>query len=317
MQIPLKTLLSSSTKSSGHFLAKSGICFKSQQNDTCVYGFGFSEIEENAKLGSQFEALERLYSNRAFHQNKENFLGYSLHMPNEFRTFSASEVLVSSILTFEEKSADANGLGCHPDIDQAKKHAILELIERHLLAEIWYGNGLISEVKEKVIREDSWQVRFYTSFCLDVPLAIAIVNNFEGSVWVLGSALRESFLQSMKHAKNEAFMLLESAFLENGVAYSVDVERRLASLKNKSYSNAREKFFQSKISNKNKELDTIKKRYKTEEIIEKALGGNPIWMVNLFKNDRLSVVRAVCDSAKNPRWLRGIGSEFIPLDPFC
>jgi len=318
VRVPLKTIISSSAQSSGHFLAKSGIFVKSGQHNTYVYGFGFNEVKENAKRASQFEALERLWATYAFHQDKKNFIGYSLKTPNECRIFSPSQVLIGSVLTSEEKSADANGLGCHPAIDQAVNHAVLELIERHLLAEIWYEDGLVFEIKEKaLIREDGWQVRFYTSLGIDVPLAIAIVSNTDKSVWVLGSALRESLSQSSEHAKNEAFMLLESAFFENGTAYSKDIEKRLLSLKNKNYSHAREDFFRAKVSNKNKQIDVTSKIYSTREIVEKVLGDNSIWIVNLFNDVRISVVRAICDFAKNPRWFRHLQSGFPPLDPFC
>ncbi len=317
MHIPLKTLLTSSGYSYGHFLAKSGICFKSEQTKNYIYGFGFNEDKEKAIMASKFEALERLYATNAFHQNIKSFEGYSFEIPNRYKTFLPSEVLISNTLTPGEKSADANGLGCHQDLNYALNHAILELIERHLLAEIWYGNDLVYEIEEKtIIRNDGWHIRFYTSFCFDVPFVIAVLTNFNKNIWILGSALRESFLQSLEHAKNEAFMLLESAFLEDGIAYSEDVEKRLSSLKNIRFSQARERFFRSKTSNKNVRLD-VKKKYLTREIICETLGDNPIWIVPLLRNKYINVIRVVCDSAKNPRWLRGSCSAFLPTDPFC
>jgi len=317
MHVPIKTLLSSSKYSQGHFLAKSGICFKSMEKENYIYGFGFNEISEKAKKASQFEALERLYATRAFHQNIEHFEGHSLEAPNKNKIFHPSEVLISNLSTFTTKSADANGLGCHYNIDQAINHAILELIERHLLAEIWYENGSVFEIKEKaLIHQDGWHIRFYTSFSSDVPLAIAVLMNLDENVWVLGSAIRESLLQSIEHATNEAFMLLESTFLEKGIAYSDDVEKRLSSLKDKNSSQARKEFFQTKTSMKNKPLDLTKK-YSTKEIIRKSLKDNPIWIVPLFKAISINVVRAMCNFAKNPRWFRGLCSELIPSDPFC
>lgn len=317
MHIPLTTVLSSSKQSSGFFLAKSGISFKSREKNVSILGFGFNKIREKAKEASQFEALERLCAARTLHQNKNSFIGYSLKMPQKNRVFSPSEVLIGSMLTFGEKSADANGLGCHPDILQAINHAVLELLERHLLSNIWYENGFVSEIRELAeVREDGWHVRFYTSCDFDLPITIAIVTNAEMSVWALGSALRESFFHSIEHAKNEAFMLLESAFLIQGTTYSKDVGTRLSSLKNISYSQTREKFFQSKIK-KNKHFDSISRKYSISEMIDKTLGLNPIWIINLFKNVRINAVRVICEFAKNPRWLRNSRSKLVPLDPFC
>lgn len=317
MRVPLKTLISISSKSKNYFLAKSGICVKSEHCDTYAYGFGFNKVQEHAKIASQFETLEHLWATYAFHCSKKKFNGNSFVMPMKSRVFSPSEVLISSIITPGEKSADANGLGCHPVKDLAVNHAVLELIERHLLAEIWYGDGLVLEIKEKILScEDDWEVRFYTSFDFEVPLAIAIVSNQDKGVWVLGSALKETLLRSLEHAKNEALMLLESAYIEDGIAYSKDIENRLSSLKNKYFFQRREDHFMSKIVNKNSTIDATKK-FLTNEIIDKVLGINPLWIVNLFDGARFSVVRAICDAAKNPRWLRHLHSKAFPLDPFC
>lgn len=318
MQLPIKTLITPSTQTTKRFLARSGICFNRDRHNVCVYGFGLDEDKEKATRSSQFEALERLYATQSFHKNDTTFLGYLLQSPNTYRVFHASEILIGSGLGNKRNRVDANGLGCHHNLQQAIQHALFELIERHLLSEIWYGGATLSEIREHtIIHNEPLDLRFYSLSAFDIPFVIAILSDLDKGIWVLGSALRATFSDAMMHAMNEACMLLESSFI-GGVAYSHDIEARLSSLKNKEYSQKRHVFLQKKVVTCDTTISFLQKIYSLDEIIEKTLHNHLIWVVKILENTSwISVVRVICTAAQNPRWLRDSRLKYHLFDPFC
>lgn len=315
-EIPIKTLITDSLHVSGHFLAKSGLSFyNSEKNRTDVFGFGFSEDKEKAINSSKFELYERLYANyNLYNFEKPIFLGQSFSDLEKKKEFSAHDIFLGSYSNDGTKSVDANGLGCHYLLEHAVKHAVLEVVERHLLAQIWYGNCQMYEIiNANFIFDSSWKIRCYCTNNTSVPMAIVTVDNLEKGIWVLGSALRWPFDQAIEHAKNEAFMLLESSLSEKGYAYSKEIDERLFSLKDPIISNLRNTYFNSKV------LDKIEKPKCDEAldiILKKTIGMEALWIFPLHASQNINVVRAISESAQNPRWFRS-KKNLTPPDPFC
>lgn len=322
LKIPIKTILNQSNFTPDFFLAKSGVCFKDHEgNNIRVNGFGFNRDKIKATKSSQFEVLEHLYALYSFQKKalscKESFTAYSWVNKNENKIFKTSEVLIGPFPYEVDKSADANGLGCHTIYNQAIDHSIFELIERHLLALVWYENELVVEIKnEKNIINNRFNIFHYTLFSKQIPFVITILSDLEKGIWILGSALRHSFAEAMEHSTNEALMLLESTFTENGNSYSEDSKKRLKLLRDKEFCLIRNEFFLKK-NNGRKNFD-LYHQYNTDEIVNQVLDEKSIWIIDLFINDSFSIVRALCTESKNPRWLRRLTNQsHIPIDPLC
>lgn len=322
LKIPIKTLVNQSVHTSGFFLAKSGVCFKDfNEQNVRVSGFGFNQDKNNAIKSSQYETLEHLYALYSFQKTalccEDNLTGLLWQNQDEKRVFTLPEILIGPYPYEVSKSADANGLGCHPSYNLAVDHSILELVERHLLSLIWYDNELIKEIKTNELKPDcTLTIRHYTLLNRQVPFVITILSELEKGFWILGSALRVSFAEAIKHSTNEALMLLEGSGIENGLTYSDDAKMRLNLLKNKEMSLFRSEFFSKKI--KDESFVDLYRQYKINEIVNRVLENAPIWIVELYRNKDISVVRAICEECKNPRWLRHKANQFnIPLDPLC
>jgi hypothetical protein len=317
-QIPIKTFVNKSQIFPGFFLAKSGIKFSNDSGKSrLIRGFGFSKNKEQAVISSQFETLEHFYATYDFNQNfikKENvFRGLNLKNGAE-RAFVPSEVVLGPLSAEIGKVADANGLGCHIFYERAVEHGILEIIERHFLAQIWYGSTLVVEIPEICSIISSFRIRVFTPYIPSVPMAIAIIDNLQDGIWALGSAARISMEEAIEHAIQEAMMLIESSSIEKGFYYSKEIECRILSLRNRNMSKLRKEFFESKITKCEKQLFQL--HMQLDKMISFILDLEEIWIVDFFKSEKLNVIRAVCAAAKNPRWLRTC-NLIIPEDPFC
>lgn len=312
-QIPFKTFVSKSSFIKGHYLAKSGVSFRNTKKELLhSFGFGFNSDEKSAIRASQFELYERFFADYEIYENKNiNLTGHSFSDPLIKKKFPPEKILIGG--SSVRKAADANGLGCHFLPDKAAQHAVLEIIERHLLAQIWYFETEIFEILADPYFQNSWRVRYY-SVKGETPLAIAIVDNLENGIWVLGSAIRWPFEQAMQHAKNEAFMLLESSLSENGQSYSKDMDEKLLTLKDKQFSELREKHFQSKVKGQMLEPNYP---FVLKRIIQNNIGYDNLWLIPLHVSSHFSVVRAISGGAKNPRWINSKKINSIPPDPFC
>ncbi|MGK5595745.1 MAG: YcaO-like family protein, partial [Parachlamydiaceae bacterium] len=239
-QIPLKTIVNKSQIFPNFFLVKSGVKFRNGFGKSrLISGFGFSKNQEQAVKSSQFETLEHFYATYDFHQDcirKENaFKGINLKN-SAIRNFQFKEVVLGPIPEEIGKAADANGLGCHPSHEKAVEHGILEIIERHCLAQVWYGPMLVVEIPEAYSIISHFHVRVFTPCISFVPMAITVVYNLKDGIWALGSSVRLSMEKAIEHALQEALMLIESSSIKGGFAYSEEIEQRILSLRNKNIS---------------------------------------------------------------------------------
>lgn len=318
-QIPLKTVVNESQIFPDFFLAKSGIKFSNgSRKSRLISGFGFSKNKDQAINSSKFESLEHFYSTYDFNQNYINknkvFGGMNLTNGAQ-RVFLPSEVVLGPVPEEIGKCADANGLGCYAFYEKAVEHGTLELIERHLLAQIWYGPMLVTEMPEACLTVSRFRIRLFTPCAPFVPMAIAIIDDLQEGIWALGSAARLCMESAIEHAIEEAMMLVESASIEKGFSYSEEIEQRILSLRSEKLSKLREEFFESKIKKCEKGLLSLSMQL--DEIVRLSLSdSSEIWVVNFLKSEKLHVVRALCPIAQNPRWLRR-DNLAVPDDPFC
>ncbi len=321
-QIPIKTVVHFSRIFYGFFLAKSGIKFQNSiRKSQLVSGFGFSKSKEAALNSSRFEALEHLYATYDFQkeviQKNRFFYGAALSNPNTKQTFPPSSILVGPVPDDLGKGTDANGLGCHTLHEKAVEHAVFEIIERHCLAQLWYGPMRVLEMKGTNVQVGDFRMRYFTLEALSVPFAVTIIDNVNEGIWVLGSAVRHSIDAAIAHAQHEAMMLIESSLIENGISYSAEIEQRILSLKNRDLSVAREDYFNSKKSGYTSSQSHVVSVTNVAETAEKAFGWvNNIWVIDLCKCAELCVVKVLCPQAQNPRWHRE-NNKGVPYDPFC
>lgn len=109
--------------------------------------------------------------------------------------------------------SDSNGCACHPDVDQAKRAAVLELIERDAAARWWYGrrprpllpiSNLQDDALATWLEGRSRRTRLYDITTeLDVPVVAAASAESDGSDVALGFAASPDLREAASAAATE------------------------------------------------------------------------------------------------------------------
>jgi hypothetical protein len=106
---------------------------------------------------------------------------------------------------------DGTGLAVHTDHGSARSHAVAELLERTLLAQLWYGDGLPMQPVSMLEGNDHCQARTWAMDGGDAWFAVADAVNHTLPAYSLGAAVRLDRDSAVTHATGEAVMLLDSA----------------------------------------------------------------------------------------------------------
>ncbi len=323
-KLPIKKLVRAAVFPDRFFVGKAGIKLVNWQgNNQYLCGFSCSRQPAIAENVAVFELCERLTAKYEF----QSFLGTNM---NTFRAFTwpdgnPARVTKSQLFLgpnpFSQFGQEATGLGFGPDYHQALNHAILELLERHICAGLWY------EAKYRLCKAidrvslDSFDIFYYTLHRPKIPFVLAIIYSNELEVLSVGHAIRSTFEEAKEKSYSEAVMLLDCVLhKDNGICTNLRTKNRLLSQRGPL---AKERFqqFNDLTVNVAAAKNILSRYFSISEITAAVLGTNDdIEIIQLFRDRNFWSLRAlskkVATLAERRQSNRYSEKQKI-LDPYC
>ncbi len=304
---PIKSTVTASSLQDGNYIAKSGISFKNWKGDNVILGgYSYGADQESVLEKSRYEVLERLLAHFDFHKATQSWNGYNIFDPTESKIYCRNQILLGELPDIDwHQTVDSSGLSYHTDLESAVRHAVYELIERHILCEIWFSQSrkikLISE--EDLMAQDS-RLQIYTTE--DLPFALSFIYSQENAIVFAGSSFSDSLDISISKSRFEALMMFESWCAKtNVVCHSPNTKKRLEQLGNMNFYN----FFNKIIKNNDAILEERSTLSFTDFI-------RYIYIVKIITKKSAFLVRAVSDNLLSLKKCRLEYKHMVPYDPF-
>jgi ribosomal protein S12 methylthiotransferase accessory factor YcaO len=214
-------------------------------------------------------------------------------------------------------SVDATGFAFGWTHAHAVQAATLELIERLLVGEVWYGDRRLLEVALDAPAVPAFEVpapdlRVYVDgSSASLPLAIVAIHDAAAGIMVAGSDVKLSAPAAIEHALEEAVMLFESVHAGHAPSYeSANARARYAMLEGR-LTHKRAAFLRAKST----PGDVSGRVWPLDAIVD-AVHGRDIEIYSLAEGTDFEVVRAIA-----PQWRllidRRADDDRHLLDPFC
>lgn len=320
--IPIRSSLRASKIPNGYWMAKSAVKFINWQDQpTLIHGFSFRKDKNESLFISRMEVFERLFACHDFVQSS-TLESYQWPDRTHLCKIPAEQVLLGSSPGFPNAKFDASGLGWHTVLEKAEQHAILEVIERHLLCHIWYYDlQLVGLGKMEQLSDDLYLEFATVEADIPLPFILAIISDKKDACFVCGSSIGLNSREAKKKAMEEAFMLLDGVLHQDNVLLNPNLKTqgRLLSLRNPLVSKTRHLYYNSKISRNmewNNYFSNCLKNLKQicENIFKSSLN---IRCVLLCENGEGCLVRAICPAAMMLKEIRIKYRSNVPPDPFC
>ncbi|MEO1054938.1 MAG: YcaO-like family protein [Bacteroidota bacterium] len=184
---------------------RSGIVINFNEIECKMIGSACARSPSNALLRSKCEALERLIS-RLIRDYSSDFIINKVNRNGE--VIKESGCKYSEIFRIKQNE-DSTGIALHKDLKESLQHGYFELIERSLLAEFWYGNGLpLTKANEEKLEGavlTTWIAKLRSK-----TLAICEIYDSKNGFQTFGSAVRNKTEDAMQHSIQEVLMLYSS-----------------------------------------------------------------------------------------------------------
>ncbi|MGH3912537.1 MAG: YcaO-like family protein [Pseudonocardiaceae bacterium] len=211
MALPFRSRLQVSRSFPEWTIAQSGIFLSIADRRFPVIGSACSRDSRVARTTSFYEAIERLLTRVAAH-SEDRWLDARQGVEGQMSPVS---VRLSQVLPRPDPQGilvtDGTGLAVHNDHDSARSHAVAELQERALLAQLWYRGGLPMRRVSLPQDGDHMNARTWVLDGGDMWFAVADAINYKQLAYALGAAVRDSRDSAAAHALSEAVMVLDSA----------------------------------------------------------------------------------------------------------
>lgn len=246
-----KTKSEPSSVVEGLWISRSILGLKINNKVQPIFGFGAAFEREKCEKSSVYELLEHL----AF-------------LPGVYKETNLNKLVASStgesayIYQFLTGSPGPHGVfygnGCAISYHEqdAVTHATREILERHLCCEIWYKRSrpLFQKLEYKLnILIPSVEVNFYsTNITGNDHFVMASLTCSETGFFAIGSAIKSTEENAYKHAAGEVIMIFEDARKARvGISSTENSRKNILSLREKSISLERKKYFYSLLSQQN------------------------------------------------------------------
>ncbi|MFN7094686.1 MAG: YcaO-like family protein, partial [Burkholderiales bacterium] len=290
-------------------------------------GGAFSTNQEQVMLVAKAEVLERLLATYDLNSKRidKSPLYESWLWPEKCfdRMVHASHVILGDMPAFKAFHPDASGLGYHSNREQAVKHAIYEILERHILCLIWYGNLPLFHVDTTWLSNE-FTCDFYTPAFADfIPFILTVIKSKKETVFMCGSALSDHFNKAKEKSFYEAAMLLEDFLAKrSGICHASLSRKKILALADPHFFKLRSQFIEQKrcATIAWQRIDMLKME---EDKIGELLGISELKIsyVFLHENPQQYVVRAFFPQLKtlaSERLKQPLkGKHNIPFDPVC
>ncbi|PMP38707.1 YcaO-like family protein [Vibrio splendidus] len=185
------------------FCSVSGINVIHGNQSDFFFGHSLSQSKEQSEKASQYEAIERFFCSKVM-LKKVNYALLDLN-----REITDIEISREDIAIRTERDNGSTGSAAHITIDDAVKHGIFEVMERHILSTMWYEGFTLVPIEKKETLKDGYEINYYTTEELTC-FVIAVVSHEEKTLFMSGSSMSDSIRVSKVKARNEALMLLNN-----------------------------------------------------------------------------------------------------------
>lgn len=301
-----------------HHISKTGLNVKLPNRKDKLFfgGYGCSKNKDLAERAAYFEAYERALSTYypvSSYCNNDKIKYTDIKGENSGES-CISEWILGPTPWKQDDFLDAVGLCIHSNYSDAKNHAVLEVLERHILAKIWY-------LCEPIAFLDKFQISpeiFCCSFTVtqNVPFVFTITYKKDLSLMCLGSAFSKSLEIAQAKSLSEAVILMDDRLNEREV-WNIALPETRARM----------------LSQQDKELNTLRFEYLHSNITQKhltngvdvdifsalGLSEQNFYCATLFANELGTVVRVKSHTTLRLQTLRKKekGSIFEKLDLVC
>lgn len=192
-------------------VAQNGIFVSLAGKRIPIIGSACAQNSAIAHKTSLYEAVEHLLGRAAVHSD-DRWLDAQQGVGEQM---SPTRTRLSQVMPrpdrWSARVTDGTGLAVHTDYDAARRHAVAELLERTLLAQLWYGVGLPMQSANPPQCEDHCQARTWALDGGSLWFAVADTTDYTLPAYALGAAVRHDRGSAVTHALSEAVMLLDSA----------------------------------------------------------------------------------------------------------
>ncbi|MGQ3722716.1 YcaO-like family protein [Natrialba aegyptia] len=212
---------------------------------------------------------------------------------------------------------NANGLAHHATLDDAVRHAICELVERHLFTQVWWSDYPLIETTSPTVAPD-YRVECYRPATDRIPFCLAVVKSESEDLWVCGTAVDFSMTAARRHAVEEACMLAENYIRGmTELIFQEDQEKakRLKSIASP-LSQDRSKHLISRIRTDIADPPEPLHTDSVEKLVSTVVGDASILITPLWDSSNRTVVRARSPDLNSVREVRKNNNEQAPMDPF-
>ncbi|NET44743.1 hypothetical protein [Okeania sp. SIO2B3] len=276
------------------------------------FGHSGKKCFDEAILISRIEILERVMASPLANLSMKPLLFSNYLDPTVTRIMLAKDYLIRN----GNPLIGTTGLGAHSKSNLAEQHAILEMLERHILCEIWYKDRKIRKIGSRENLPLEYFIDYYTTLQAS-PFILAVLQNKNLPIFLCGSSLKENQSDALMSSRIEALMLAGNFLCKS----SSDTSNNILSLKrmrNLCTSAVLNKlrYFLIKVSN----LPPTKINYQKYDIMEicKAIQFpfETIYTCPIKKRQSLILYRAYSSYALTKEKSR-IQYPYLEEDPFC
>ncbi|WP_306252691.1 hypothetical protein [Parvularcula sp. IMCC14364] len=322
--VPLRTVVTTERfLDVTYYVAKTGTIFENWMGDR-VYlgGFALSPDEADATTRAQAELYERYFAHFDYHEERLSTSPYFKPIDDcslVNTEYHFKDILMGPIPPDGRFVKDSTGLAWHFDRDIAVEKALSEVVERHLSSQIWFRDGMITQVGPTINWEE-WTINTYTyAHKYALPYALTVFENVQAGCLLCGASLERNFSKAQEKSYEECFLMLGDILRGNqGVCASPGTVDRLRSLRDRLLSADRaDQFARKTVSNDVKTIADTK--FSIFETIALLFGDNTKWSaVQICEIGGNSLVRGVIPEALNLYKERELQeNRSVVSDPFC
>ncbi len=299
----------------GWTVVQHGLFLRTSRGTVPVIGSACARDAARARDVSRYEAIERLLTRSAAAGDPDRLLPtwkYADASQSGSRLLSG---VVRWPLRVGGPATDGTGIAVHRDRRSAVLHAVFELLERTLLARLWYGGGIPFDGSAVEMVPEGIRLEVWCQIGHDVSFAVAEAHDNHLETLTLGAAVRSTATDAVEHARAEAIMLLGSV-RERAVPSHIQAEarERAAGLRGP-LAAIRSAYLRSKIREAQSEVAT---RGTSDLFALAGVKPGDVDIAEIFSGPDWIFLRAIDDGALLIKDARRVTSpSSIVPDPFC
>lgn len=298
----------------GH-VAKSAVQAGDGDHSTLIVGFSAAHRRQRAIEVSRWEVVERAFATAGLvaqiADDDGTVPGYRWLAPHAKRRVASRDVVLGAAT--RSGPLDSVGLGCAASRTQAALHSICELVERHAVAEIWYGTDTAFVRGDTQPLPQGATLRRY-GWCRHPRLdfVLSVIDLPSRDAWFVGSAVRTTTEAAIRKADQEALLLFDS-WLEHDEGYcdTEHTRRQLASLSSPATTRARREHLATRVRHR-----PAPRPRDAPPLVASVRDHDPTIAI-LRSSNRATIVRALCPSLRSLAHARLANRGRVVADPIC